>query len=230
VERAAATAVDAVITTSEEDAATFRRWGARRVEVVPNGVDTGSVSFQPVSSGADIAYVGQFSYRPNEQAAIELIDEILPLVRAEVDDARVRLIGRNPSAALAARAAPDVDVIGPVDQVLPHLHRSRVLAVPLRAGSGTRLKILEAMAAGTPVVATPLGASGIDAEPGEELLIGETAEELAALITAVVTDDELAARLSARGRALVEARYDWSVLSPTLLSLQADLVATGARR
>lgn len=223
VERAAARLVDAVVATSEEDAARFRAWGARRVVVVPNGVDTEAVPFAPVTDRPEIAYIGQFGYRPNERAALELVDEVLPLVAAEVPDAHLRLVGRNPTPAMRQRRSPSVEVVGPVADVVPYLHGSRVLGVPLRAGSGTRLKILEAMAAGTPVVSTPLGAAGIDARPGVDLLLAETPSELAAAITSVLRDDDLAQRLSAAGRALVEARYDWSVLTPGLLALHAEL-------
>ena len=230
VERAAAGAVDAVVTTSEEDAARFRAWGARRVVVVPNGVDTEAVPFAPVTDRPEIVYVGQYGYRPNERAALELVDDVLPLVAAEVPETRVRLVGRNPTEALRQRESPSVEVVGPVADVVPYLHGARVLGVPLRAGSGTRLKILEAMAAGTPVVSTPLGAAGIDARPGVDLLLAESPSELAAGITRVLRDDDLAQGLSAAGRALVEARYDWSVLTPGLLSLHAELREPAAVR
>ena len=229
-ERRVAVEVDAIVTTSELDAATFRSWGARRVEVVPNGVDTAAMPYRPVGPGTTIVYLGQFSYRPNERAAIELIDDVLPLVRRRVPDAGVELVGRNPGEALRRRVGPGVDVVGAVPDVRPHLHGARVLAVPLRAGSGTRLKILEAMAAGVPVVSTPLGAAGIEARPGEELLIGEGPEELADHVAAVLEDDVLAERLSRNARAFVEARYDWSVLVPPLLALHQELRAERAAR
>ena len=224
-ERRVALDVDAIVTTSELDAETFRSWGARRVEVVPNGVDTAAMPYRPVGPGATIVYLGQFSYRPNERAAIELIDDVLPLVRRRVPDASVELVGRNAGEALHRRAGAGVTVVGAVPDVRPHLHGARVLAVPLRAGSGTRLKILEAMAAGVPVVSTPLGASGIEARAGDEILIGERPEELADHVAAVLEDDALAQRLSRNARAFVEARYDWSVLVPPLLALHAELRA-----
>ena len=222
-EQQVARAVDAVITTSEHDASVFRGWGARRVEVVPNGVDTAAVPYRPVAGGAGLLYLGQFSYRPNERAAVELVDEILPLVRRAVPEATVELVGRNPGEALHRRDGGAVRVVGPVPAVVPHLHAARALVVPLRAGSGTRLKILEAMAAGVPVVSTPLGASGIDARPGEEILLGERPEELAEHARAVVEDDALAERLSRGARTLVERRYDWSVLVPPMLALHREL-------
>ena len=225
LERRVAREVDAVVTTSEPDAEAFRAWGASRVEVVPNGVDTRAVAHQPPTSGSKLLFLGQFGYRPNETAAVELVREVLPAVQRRVPDATVELVGRNPTPAMAELAGPDVVVTGPVPDVLPHLHRARVVVVPLRAGSGTRLKILEAMAAGTPVVATPLGAAGIEAVDGRDLLLGETPADLADLAAGVIADDDLAATLSASARRLVEDTYDWSVVGAPLLTVHDDVGA-----
>ncbi|MCB1016384.1 MAG: glycosyltransferase [Acidimicrobiales bacterium] len=224
VERAAVASSAAVLATSDADAAVFGRWGSARVEVVPNGVDTTAVAHAPPSARHALVYVGQYGYRPNESAARELVTQILPLVQAAVPDTTVELVGRNPTDAVRALAAADVAVPGPVDDVVPCLHQARALVVPLRAGSGTRLKILEAMAAGTPVVSTPLGAAGIDAVDGEHLLLGDTPEDLARQAVRALTEDELAVRLSAAARSLVERRYDWNAFAPTVTGVVADLV------
>ncbi len=124
-------------------------------------------------------------------------------------------------------AGDGVAVLGAVDDVVPCLHHARALVVPLRAGSGTRLKILEAMAAGTPVISTPLGAAGIDAVDGAHLLLAETSAGLAEATVRVLTDDALARRLSEAARARVEEHYDWSVFAPTVAAVAGDLVRTG---
>jgi len=225
VERGAVRASAAVLATSDADADVFRSWGVTRVEVVPNGVDTDAVAYAPPGEHRELLYVGQYGYRPNEAAAVELVTDVLPRVREAVPDVTVGLVGRNPTDAVRALAGAGVAVSGAVDDVLPCLHHARALVVPLRAGSGTRLKILEAMAAGTPVVSTPLGAAGIDAVDGEHLLLGESAADLAAQAVRVLIDDDLAERLSKAARALVEQRYDWGVFAPTVASVVADLVA-----
>lgn len=227
-ERAAVRASAAVLATSDQDAAVFRAWGAERVEVVPNGVDSAAVSWAPPSPHHELLYVGQYGYRPNEAAAVELVTEVLPRVRAAVPDATVELVGRNPTEAVRALEGAGVAVVGAVDEVLPCLHHARVVVVPLRAGSGTRLKILEAMAAGTPVVATPLGAAGIDAVDGEHLLLGDSPADLAAQTVRVLTDDDLAAGLSKAARALVEQRYDWGVFAPVVGDVVGGLTSTPA--
>jgi glycosyltransferase involved in cell wall biosynthesis len=224
VERSAVTAAAATLATSDEDAEVFRAWGAPRVEVVPNGVDTTEVDYKPPGAGQGLLYVGQYGYRPNEAAAVELVTQVLPLVQAEVPSVTVELVGRDPTPAVEALDTGGVAVLGAVEEVLPCLHHARALVVPLRAGSGTRLKILEAMAAGTPVVSTPLGAAGIAADDGEHLLLGESPADLAAQAVRVLSDDALAQRLSKAARALVEERYDWGVFAPTVESLVADLV------
>jgi glycosyltransferase involved in cell wall biosynthesis len=215
----AARAVAAVATTSDHDAEVFERWGAAKVVVVPNGVDTNAIAHRAPPAGAELAYVGHYGYRPNAIAAEELVEQILP----RVPGATVRLVGRNPGPDVERLAGPSVTVTGEVQDPIAELRRARVLVVPLRSGGGTRLKVLEALAAGTPVVSTPFGVAGLDVRDGEQVLIGETAEELAGLATRVVADDALAAALSERGRALVEASYDWSIVARPLIELHQEL-------
>jgi polysaccharide biosynthesis protein PslH len=222
-EAAAVAAVDAVLACSQLDADRFHTLGARRVVVVPNGVDCSGISHALPPDDHELLYVGQLGYRPNEAAVIQLIDEVLPLVRRAVPDARLRIVGREPGDAVRRRAGPFVEVVGEVPEVMPYLRAARVLVVPLLAGSGTRLKILEAMAAGIPVVTTAVGAAGLDATPGRHLLIGDTPAELAEHAADVLTDGHLARSLSESARLLVESCYDWPVVAQPMLDLHADL-------
>jgi glycosyltransferase involved in cell wall biosynthesis len=111
-----------------------------------------------------------------------------------------------------------VHVTGRVDAVRPWLATANVAVVPLHAGGGTRLKILEAFAAGTPVVSTTLGAEGLAVRHGEQLLLADTPTEFAAAVTRVLSNDALAARLAASGAALARANYDWSRITPQLVA------------
>lgn len=222
-EAAAVRAADVVVACSDDDAAALEKLGARRTLVVPNGIDTAALAHGWPASEPVLLYVGHFGYRPNEAAAIELVDLVLPRVRESVPDARVHLVGRQPSAQLLRRASEAVRVFGDVPDVTEHLRQARVVVVPLRAGSGTRLKVLEAMAAGIPVVTTSLGGAGIAFEPGRHALVGESCDELADLTARVLVDDELARDLSLEGRRLVEEHYDWSVVARPLLALHAEL-------
>jgi len=229
-ERHVATDVAAVCTTSDADAEVFERWGAAEVVVVPNGVDTGAIPHRraPVG-GARLLYVGHLGYEPNAAAARELAGEVLPLVRAEVPDANVRLVGRD-GARLSSLAGPHVELAGEVADVLPELRAARAVVLPLRAGSGTRLKVLEAMAAGVPVVATPLAVAGIAVRDGEHVLLGTTPRELTAQVVRVCRDDALAQRLADDARALAERTYDWSIVGERLRALHERLAARASTR
>jgi glycosyltransferase involved in cell wall biosynthesis len=223
LERRVMTAAAAVCTTSDADAAAAERLGSRRTVVVPNGVDCASVRYGPPADTVELLYVGHFGYRPNVLAAIELVDEVLPRVQALVPDARILLVGREPTPELLSRAGESVTIAADVPEVLPFLQRSRALVVPLRAGGGTRLKVLEALAAGVPVVSTPFGVAGLGVRDDREVLLGESAADLAAQCVRVLTEDELAAALSSQGRALAERDYDWSVVARPLIDLHSEL-------
>ena len=218
-EAGAARAVAAVAATSDHDAEIFERWGARRVVVVPNGVDTAAIEYRSPPSGAQLAYIGHYGYLPNTLAARELVEQILP----RVPGATLRLVGREPGPELERLAGPTVTVVGEVPDPIAELRAARALVMPLRAGGGTRLKVLEALAAGTPVVSTPFGVAGLAVRDGEHVLIGETPEELSALAARVIADDALARSLSTRGRALVESSYDWSIVARPLVELHQEL-------
>lgn len=222
-ERRVMAAAAAVCTTSDADAASAERLGSRRTVVVPNGVDCAAIEHRQPARTAQLAYVGHFGYRPNVLAAVELVDQVLPRVRAEVPDAGLVLVGRDPGADLRAREGAAVTVAADVPDVLPYLHRSRALVVPLRSGGGTRLKVLEAFAAGVPVVSTPFGVAGLDVRDGQDVLLADSAAELAAQCVRLLREDGLAASLSERGRALAESRYDWAVVARPLVELHADL-------
>lgn len=229
-ERRVATGVAAVCTTSDADAEVFERWGAAEVVVVPNGVDTDAIPHRAApATGGRLLYIGHLGYEPNAAAARELAREILPLVRAELPDANVRLVGRD-GAHLSALAAPHVELAGEVPDVLPELRAARAVVIPLRAGSGTRLKVLEAMAAGVPIVATPLAVAGIAVRDEEHVLLGANPAELAAQAIRVCRDDALAQRLADEARALAEGTYDWSIVGEPLRALHARLAERSAPR
>ena len=226
-ERAVLARARAVCATSDEDASALEGLGAHHLLIVPNGVACASVEHRPPAASAELCYVGHFGYRPNQLAAIELVDAVLPRVRAELPAATVTLVGREPGADLARRVGEGVTLAADVPDVLPYLHQARALVVPLRSGSGTRLKVLEALAAGVPVVSTPFGVAGLDVRDGQDVLIGGSSADLAAAAVRVLSDDGLADGLSERGRRLVERRYDWPVVARPLVELHAALARAG---
>jgi glycosyltransferase involved in cell wall biosynthesis len=219
-----------LMTVSTEDQRHFTGIGARRVEVVPNGVDCAKYADLPAGRrGAPVLmFLGAMSWAPNAVAAEFLARDVLPALRATLPDVRLRIVGRDPSPRLRRLAElPGVEVTGSVPDVRPYLRDASVLAVPLNAGGGTRLKILEAFAAGLPVVSTPIGCEGIDATAGRHLVVAELETFAEALAGALRQADRLA-EMATAARQLVEQRYDWDAIGRH--ASQAIVEAVAARR
>jgi glycosyltransferase involved in cell wall biosynthesis len=209
-----------VVTVSEEDAhRVATTFGGPKPEVVENGVDTSF--FRPTGverEPAHILFLGSLDWRPNQDAVKMLLDEIFPRVRSEVPSARLSLVGRHPPDWLGHQVQGKVGVslYGDVADVRPYLARCGMLAVPLRIGGGSRLKILEALACETPVVATRIGAEGLHLENENHLQIVSGIEEMAgALVHAIRNPLEVLAQARS-GRKRVLDRYDWDVLADKL--------------
>jgi glycosyltransferase involved in cell wall biosynthesis len=228
LERQAFARADRILACSEFDAARIREMSpGAAVRVVPNGVDLERYGFHPrAKSEASplVTFIGMLSYAPNVDAARYLVHEIAPLLRSLIPEARIRIVGRYPAAEVMALAErPGVEVIPDVPDSLPYFQEADVLAVPLRAGSGTRLKILEALAVGCPVVTTSIGCEGLDVTSGQHLLIADTPADFAARIAEILTQRDAAATMTLQGRRLVETRYDWRQIGNTLREVYRDL-------
>jgi glycosyltransferase involved in cell wall biosynthesis len=168
-------------------------------------------------------------YPPNVDAAVWFCEEILATVRARLPEFVFKIVGRDPTPQVRALARrPGVVVTGQVPDIVPQLADCLALLVPLRSGGGTRLKILQAMALGRPVVATPMGAEGLEVIDGETILLAETAGQFADHLVALASSSELRDRLARQGRALVEARYDWRQCLAGLDRLYDRLLSGGA--
>lgn len=202
-----------VTVSSEEDRTTLGTMDPRlRVVVMPLGVDVRSFAGQPAGARDErrIVFHGVMDYAPNLTAVEFLVRRVLPRVRAARADARVAIVGRDPSADVRALAdSSGVEVTGAVPDVRPWLSGSRVFACPMRSATGAKTKVLEAMASGLPCVVTPLAARGIGATPGVHLIEASTEEEFAEALVRLLHDDELASRLGAAAREFVEAEHDW---------------------
>jgi glycosyltransferase involved in cell wall biosynthesis len=208
---------DQVVAVSDADAALFRKeFIAPRVAVVENGVDTSF--FVPTGQLRDprrILFLGSLDWRPNLDAVRQLLDRIFPSVRAMEPLARLEIVGRHPPEWLRRRCAAEseVELHGDVADVRPHLARCGMLVVPLRIGGGSRLKILEALACGVPVVSTVVGAEGLHLEPGCHLCVVPAINEMAAAIMRTIRSPEDARDQAERGRQVVLERYDWDALA-----------------
>lgn len=205
--------VDVTLVCSNDDHVAFSSNGCDgEFTVVPNGVDTDS--FQPgppdVEEPGTLVFTGAMNYYPNEQAALFLCNEILPLIHETHPHLRIFLVGKTPTAKVRSlHNGRTVTVTGSVDDIRPFVHRAQVVIVPLKHGSGTRLKILEAFAMGKPVVSTNVGAEGIAAKDRAHLLLANDAPAFADRVNELVSSHDLRRRLGQAARNLVEREYDW---------------------
>jgi glycosyltransferase involved in cell wall biosynthesis len=223
-ERRAWARADGCMFTSERDRDLAVSSGCEvPTAVVPNGVDVTEFAPAEAHTGSDIVFVGADFY-PNNDAIRFYADEVLPEVLRGHGDARLVVVG-GAANALRDRTRQGVVLLGVVENVREHIARAAVVIAPLRVGGGTRLKILEAMAMARPVVATRIGAEGIDALPGQDILIADDPRGLARETLRLLADPDLARSLGAAGRELAQRRYDWDVLSGDLRRFARGLLA-----
>jgi glycosyltransferase involved in cell wall biosynthesis len=232
-ERWAYAAAPVTVTVSDDDAARVRRdFGGRDVEVVPNGVDIAGL--RPADRPGDprrVLFLGSLDWRPNLDGLRRLLDDAWPRVLAAEPGARLAVVGRHPPAWLGERlaATPGAELHANVPDVRPHLQAAGALAVPLEAGGGSRLKILEALAVGLPVVSTDVGAEGLDLEPGRHYTpAADTGAAFADALVGVMRGHAAALAQASRGRDRVAARYDWPALADRLERVWLRLAGTAA--
>ena len=182
-----------------------------RSEVVPNAVDVEAFRPEPGRQDAapNVVFFGAINYFPNIDGVLHLLREIWPRIAAGHPTVRLKIIGQHPTPEILAFRGPRVEVLGQVDDLRAHLGDAWVSVAPLRIGGGTRFKILEAFAMERAVVSTTIGAEGIAAAAGRELLLEDDPERFADAVLRLLRDRPLAERLGRAGRALVAERYSW---------------------
>ncbi len=224
-EAAVLRACDAILTVTEEDRehllallddpTSSTQQPTFTITPIPICVDPEQVAVVPRARGGPptILHLGTMFWPPNVAGVLWFAREVLPLIHAEVPDARFLVVGKNPPAEVQALAAdPRVVVTGYVADPTPHLAAADAFVTPLHAGGGMRVKILDAWLWGLPVVSTPIGAEGIDLRDGENILIAPDAAAFAAATLRVLTDPAFNARLRAAGRAWVAENYAWQTV------------------
>jgi glycosyltransferase involved in cell wall biosynthesis len=201
-----------------------------RIAIIPNGVTLTEEPDRPPRDAHRLVYSGSPTYGPNRDAIAFFAADILPRIRARMPDAWLAVTGKTDGVPLDTLAVtPGVAFTGWLPDIRAYVAASRVCVVPLRQGGGTRLKILEAMALGTPVVATTKGAEGLDLTNGEDILIADDPAAFADATVRLLTDDALHARIAARARATA-ARYDWEIIGTELLAALIRLSDAWAMR
>jgi glycosyltransferase involved in cell wall biosynthesis len=202
-----------LIAVSDRDAAELYGTGPP-IDIVPNGVATEAIEpLSPADGAPTLLFTGTMAYPPNAEGIVWFARDVWPLVRSKVPEAQLLVVGRDPPRQVQALTRdPAIEVSGWVPDMAPYFARSTAAVVPLRSGGGTRLKVLEAMASGRTVISTTVGAEGIDAEPGTQILLADEPHAFADTTVRVLRNPGLRDDIAARGRRLVEERYDWGAL------------------
>ena len=198
-----------------------------RIEVIENGVDVAyfsQVERLPGGPRRSIVYVGLMEYHANVDAVCYFAREVWPKVRQLRPELEFKIVGARPTAEVLALAnQAGITVTGTVDDLRPYYREALAAVVPLRVGGGTRLKILEAMAAGVPVISTSLGAEGLSAEDGKEMVLADTPSAMADAVAGLDEQSTEWQRLAENGSRLVLSRYDWPVIGEKLMKVYARI-------
>ena len=219
---------DRVVCVSSLDSERLaRRFGRSDAVVVPNGVDLGIVAKSPLPAGPPVLlYPGALDWRPAQDGAAYLLREILPRLQARCANARVEIVGKAPPVWLMALCAdtPGAKCIADVPSMGPYYAGAHIVVVPLRVGSGSRLKILEAFAYGRPVVSTTVGAEGLDVENGYHLSLADDADTFVAEILRLLEDNVMRDSYVCAAMALVERAYAWPTIGKKLTDVWKGII------
>jgi polysaccharide biosynthesis protein PslH len=221
---------DRIITVSESDREYLTNLCGSMLppmHVIPNTIDVGEYRWTspiPPDQRFELLFSGKMDYRPNVDGILWFADEVWPVIRARFPHLTWGIVGQKPHPRLnRLKDLPGVAVTGRVDLIQPYLAGASVYILPLRLGSGTRLKLIEAMSAGKPIVSTTLGAEGFPVQSGRELLLADSAEEMAKAIIEILENPPLGEKLSRNARTFVGA-YDWRSTIPLISELYNELI------
>jgi glycosyltransferase involved in cell wall biosynthesis len=209
-ERQMMSRMDAVVVFTDEDEAILSHLAARtRVTRIPLGIAIPEKPFNAAGRESSLLFVGNFAHPPNVHAALRLLQSIFPAVRRQCPNARLTILGPNPTAEIRSYATADVTVTGTVSSVEPFLDDASVVVAPLWEGGGMRVKVLEALAAGKAIVASPLATHGLDVTSGHQLIIASSDAEFAMAIVKLLRDPEERTALADRARQWASTHLQW---------------------
>ncbi len=227
-EREVCQQVNRVIAVSDEDANALRQLCPdAAVSVIPNGIfaDDYTQSGEYLDLGQHVlTFTGKMDYRPNVDAMLWFTGSIFPQVQKRIPDVRLYIVGQKPHTRLESlREKPNIELTGWVPEIRPFLHATSVYVAPLRMGSGTRLKILEAMAAGCAVIATTLAAAGLPQPVKDTMVIADNEADMTEAIVTLLQDDTRRKMLGEGAQIAIRQYYDWSLLIPRLLTSYKEI-------
>jgi polysaccharide biosynthesis protein PslH len=218
---------DGCAVTSEREVPEVRRFTqGRPVAAVTNGVDLDYFAPQRGIPTSGLVFTGLMRYRPNIDAVTHFVKEVLPLIHQSRPDVTLTIVGWGDNDEVRALLGPRVVATGRVPDVRPYLAGAAAVVAPIRMGSGTRLKVLEALAMAKPLVSTPQACEGLDLVDGRDLLIAGDPAQFADVVLRVLTDQAYGERLGQAGRTIVAARYGWDSSVAQLEELHERVIAT----
>jgi len=225
---------DRVVAVTEEDRAVLQEWAGQPLDITVIPIAANPRDRKPVPRRPDaknILSVGSMFYPPNVDGTLWFVEAVYPRIKLGLPDAHLCLVGNRPAPDIRrlAQKDPGIEVTGYVPDLQPYLERSAVLIAPLRFGSGMRVKILDALTWGMPIVSTSLGCQGIAATSGENILIADEADDFADKVVQVIRNRELADHLATNGRRLIEEQYDWQTVYQKLDEVYAGLLENTAK-
>ena len=230
-EKQALVEFDAHVAVSHRDAERLQAINSTaEIFVIENGVDSAHFAGEDSSSKKRLVFVGSMDYHANIDGAVSFARDVWPDLQRKKPELIFTIVGRDPSPAVRQLSSiRGVEVTGSVDDVRPYYREAAAAVVPLNVGGGSRLKILEAMAAGVPVVSTSQGAEGLEIENGKNILLADEPRELAESILKALDDEGLRRILIASGHQLVAGQYDWSIIGAKLLAHYRQILARARR-
>ena len=223
---------DACLMMTEVDAECLKRMNPHiSTVVIPAGVDLTYYHPSPESNKEnEIVFVGAMNWAPNIEAVLWFCGEIFPKVKRQLANVRLCIVGKDPPPSVRRLSSrPDVYVTGFVQDVRDYVAKASVFLVPLRVGSGMRLKILEAMAMGKAVISTRIGAEGIEAVDGQHILLADTADDFSASVIRLLTDANMRRHIGQNARRLVERRYSWNTMVDLTEQIYRDVIKNKKR-
>ncbi len=205
-----------VLTVSDTDTALFaKEINPEKITTIPTGVDIDY--FQPTGGEEpdSVVFTGSMDWMPNEDGILYFVAEILPLIRQQRPETKLWVVGRKPGKSIRALAEsdPGIQVTGRVEDIRPYIAKGAVYVVPLRVGSGTRLKIFEAMAMGKAVVSTTIGAEGLPVTGGSNIILADEPQQFAESVCRLLTSPEERRQVGNAARRLVEEKYGWGAVA-----------------
>lgn len=211
-----------LITMSEDDKQFIKSIApnVKNIDVVANGVDTRwfNQTSKKLPKDPTILFVGTFKWLPNSEAVDFLVNEVWPLITKKLPNARLLIVGNSPTSKALSYQQKDssITVTGGIPDIRDAYAKAHVLLAPVFSGKGTRYKILEAMATGTPAIGTKIALEGLDITPGKQAIVANTAQEMADSVYKIVSDPVLQQKLAEAGKKFVAKKYDWKTISTKL--------------